>query len=87
MSTPKHVKDASPSNKFIKPYSINFGPQHPSAHGVLRLILSMYGEVIVDADPHIGLLHRGTEKLLEIKTYAQGLPYLDLLYYVSMMIQ
>jgi len=74
-------------NKLIKAYGINFGPQHPSAHGVLRLILEMYGEVIVNADPHIGLLHRGTEKLLETKSYAQGLPYLDRLDYVSMMAQ
>ena len=74
-------------NKLIKAYSINFGPQHPSAHGVLRLILEMYGEVVVTADPHIGLLHRGTEKLMEYKTYTQNLPYLDRLDYVSMLAQ
>lgn len=72
---------------FLKYYSLNFGPQHPSAHGVLRLVLDLYGEVITKADPHIGLLHRGTEKLMEFKTAAQGLPYLDRLDYVSMMAQ
>lgn len=71
----------------IQLYSINFGPQHPSAHGVLRLILEMFGETVVEADPHIGLLHRGTEKLIEQKTYLQGLPYVDRLDYVSMMAQ
>jgi len=68
-------------------YSLNFGPQHPSAHGVLRLVLELDGEVIKGSDPHIGLLHRGTEKLLEYKTYQQGLPYFDRLDYVSMMEQ
>jgi NADH dehydrogenase (ubiquinone) Fe-S protein 2 len=71
----------------LKNFILNFGPQHPSAHGVLRLILELDGEVIVNADPHIGLLHRGTEKLLEYKTYLQGLPYFDRLDYVSMMAQ
>ena len=71
----------------IKHFTLNFGPQHPSAHGVLRLILELDGEVIIRADPHIGLLHRGTEKLLENKTYIQGLPYFDRLDYVSMMAQ
>lgn len=66
---------------------MNFGPQHPAAHGVLRLIINLRGEVIKKADPHIGLLHRGTEKLLEYKTYVQGLPYFDRLDYVSMMAQ
>ncbi|CAG8652604.1 14306_t:CDS:2 [Ambispora leptoticha] len=66
-------------------YTINFGPQHPAAHGVLRLILELKGEEIVRADPHIGLLHRGTEKLIEYKTYLQALPYFDRLDYVSMM--
>ncbi len=65
--------------------SINFGPQHPAAHGVLRLILEMDGEVIERADPHIGLLHRGTEKLIEYKTYIQAVPYFDRLDYVSPM--
>src|SRR6516164_4524719 len=68
-------------------FSINFGPQHPAAHGVLRLILQLDGEVIKRADPHIGLLHRGTEKLIEYKTYMQALPYFDRLDYVSMMAQ
>jgi NADH-quinone oxidoreductase subunit D len=71
----------------IKPYTINFGPQHPAAHGVLRLILEMNGEVVARADPHIGLLHRGTEKLIEYKTYMQALPYFDRLDYVSPMNQ
>ncbi len=69
----------------IKNYHLNFGPQHPAAHGVLRLILELDGEVVVHADPHIGLLHRGTEKLAETRTWLQTLPYLDRLDYVSMM--
>jgi NADH dehydrogenase (ubiquinone) Fe-S protein 2 len=73
--------------KKIKTMTLNFGPQHPAAHGVLRLILYMEGETIIKADPHIGLLHRGTEKLMEYKTYTQGLPYFDRLDYVSMMTQ
>ena len=71
----------------VKTYNLNFGPQHPAAHGVLRLVLTMVGERVKHADPHIGLLHRGTEKLLEHKTYLQGLPYMDRLDYVSMMSQ
>nr|WAQ70106.1 NADH dehydrogenase subunit 7 [Rhizosolenia setigera] len=73
--------------KKIKNFTINFGPQHPAAHGVLRLVLELKGEVITRADPHIGLLHRGTEKLIEYKTYIQALPYFDRLDYVSMMAQ
>ncbi len=69
----------------IRNYTLNFGPQHPAAHGVLRLVLEMDGEVIERADPHIGLLHRGTEKLAEQKQYVQSLPYMDRLDYVSMM--
>jgi NADH-quinone oxidoreductase subunit D len=69
----------------IKNYTMNFGPQHPSAHGVLRLVLELDGEVIERADPHIGLLHRGTEKLAEHKTFLQSVPYMDRLDYVSMM--
>ncbi|MFT0850629.1 NADH-quinone oxidoreductase subunit D [Achromobacter sp. F4_2707] len=69
----------------IKNYTLNFGPQHPAAHGVLRLVLEMDGEVIQRADPHIGLLHRATEKLSEHRTYLQALPYMDRLDYVSMM--
>lgn len=68
-------------------YSLNFGPQHPAAHGVLRLVLELDGEVVERADPHIGLLHRGTEKLIENKTYIQALPYFDRLDYVSPMCQ
>jgi len=71
--------------KNINSYNLNFGPQHPSAHGVLRLILELKGERILNALPHIGLLHRGTEKLIEYKTYVQALPYFDRLDYVSMM--
>jgi NADH:ubiquinone oxidoreductase subunit D len=71
----------------IKNLSLNFGPQHPAAHGVLRLVLEMDGEVIERADPHIGLLHRGTEKLIEYKTYLQALPYFDRLDYVAPMNQ
>jgi NADH-quinone oxidoreductase subunit D len=69
----------------IRNYTLNFGPQHPAAHGVLRLVLELDGEVIMRADPHIGLLHRATEKLAEYKTYIQSLPYMDRLDYVSMM--
>jgi NADH:ubiquinone oxidoreductase subunit D len=68
-------------------YTLNFGPQHPAAHGVLRLILELKGEIILRADPHIGLLHRGSEKLIEYKNYLQALPYLDRLDYVSTMSQ
>lgn len=74
-------------SKKIKNFTINFGPQHPAAHGVLRLVLELNGEVVERADPHIGLLHRGTEKLIEHKTYLQALPYFDRLDYVSMMAQ
>jgi NADH-quinone oxidoreductase subunit D len=69
----------------IRPYTMNFGPQHPAAHGVLRLVLEMDGEIVERADPHIGLLHRGTEKLIEHKTYLQAVPYFDRLDYVSPM--
>jgi len=75
------------SPKKVKNFTINFGPQHPAAHGVLRLVLEMNGEVVQRADPHIGLLHRGTEKLIEYKNYLQALPYFDRLDYVSMMCQ
>lgn len=73
--------------KQLKSFTINFGPQHPAAHGVLRLVLELNGEIVERADPHIGLLHRGTEKLIEYKTYLQALPYFDRLDYVSMMAQ
>jgi len=71
----------------IKNLTLNFGPQHPAAHGVLRLVINLDGEIITDVDPHIGLLHRGTEKLIESKTYTQALPYVDRLDYVSMIAQ
>jgi NADH dehydrogenase (ubiquinone) Fe-S protein 2 len=71
----------------LKNFTLNFGPQHPAAHGVLRLVLELNGEVVIAADPHIGLLHRGTEKLIEYKNYLQALPYFDRLDYVSMMAQ
>lgn len=74
-----------PNKRKIRHYTVNFGPQHPAAHGVLRLILELNGEEIIRADPHVGLLHRGTEKLIEYKTYLQALPYFDRLDYVSMM--
>jgi NADH dehydrogenase (ubiquinone) Fe-S protein 2 len=82
-----HTLRCFSDSTLLKQYSLNFGPQHPSAHGVLRLILDLVGEVVTKADPHIGLLHRGTEKLMEFKTISQNLPYLDRLDYVSMMAQ
>lgn len=75
------------SQTHIKPYTMNFGPQHPAAHGVLRLVLEMEGEIVERSDPHIGLLHRGTEKLIEYKTYLQAIPYFDRLDYVAPMNQ
>ncbi|KAJ2927061.1 hypothetical protein H1R20_g10035, partial [Candolleomyces eurysporus] len=80
LPTPGTEKDAK-----MRHFTVNFGPQHPAAHGVLRMILELNGEEILRADPHIGLLHRGTEKLIEYKTYTQALPYFDRLDYVSMM--
>merc|ERR1711962_1268775 len=86
-----HAKKPLVPHQFVAPevtfenIQINFGPVHPAAHGVLRLILELDGETVVRCDPHIGLLHRGTEKLMEYKTYIQGLPYFDRLDYVSMM--
>lgn len=71
----------------LRTYKLNFGPQHPAAHGVLRLVLELSGEVVLNADPHIGFLHRGTEKLIENKMYHQSIPYFDRLDYVSMMTQ
>ncbi|MBF0176736.1 MAG: NADH-quinone oxidoreductase subunit D [Magnetococcales bacterium] len=76
-----------PDSEQLQSYTLNFGPQHPAAHGVLRLVLELDGEMVVRADPHIGFLHRGTEKLLEHKTYLQGLPYFDRLDYMSPMAQ
>lgn len=84
---PSEVDAEYKENVQAENYTINFGPQHPAAHGVLRLILEMNGEVVQRADPHIGLLHRGTEKLIEYKTYLQALPYFDRLDYVSIMCQ
>ncbi|CAH1164759.1 unnamed protein product [Phaedon cochleariae] len=81
---PWNAKKA-PIEKAVKNMTLNFGPQHPAAHGVLRLVLELDGEVVKRSDPHIGLLHRGTEKLIEYKTYMQALPYFDRLDYVSMM--
>ena len=78
---------ANEAQALIKNFTMNFGPQHPAAHGVLRLVLEMDGEVVERADPHIGLLHRGTEKLIEYKTYLQAVPYFDRLDYVSPMCQ
>src|ERR1051326_4558211 len=78
---------AAPATRTVEfdSHAINFGPQHPAAHGVLRLILELDGEVVERADPHIGLLHRGTEKLIEYRTYMQVVPYFDRLDYVSPM--
>ena len=71
----------------LRNFTINFGPQHPAAHGVLRLVLELDGEIVERVDPHIGLLHRGTEKLIEHKTYLQAVPYFDRLDYVAPMNQ
>lgn len=84
-NTAKNIDIADETH--IRPYTMNFGPQHPAAHGVLRLVLEMEGEVVERADPHIGLLHRGTEKLIEHKTYTQAVPYFDRLDYVCPMNQ
>ncbi len=77
--------DVTAGDQTISNYTINFGPQHPAAHGVLRLIMELDGEIVERVDPHVGLLHRGTEKLIEYKTYAQALPYFDRLDYCSPM--
>jgi len=71
----------------VKSFTLNFGPQHPASHGVLRLVLQLNGELIERGDPHVGFLHRGTEKLIENRTYLKALPYFDRLDYVSMMAQ
>ena len=73
--------------KEIKNFTLNFGPQHPAAHGVLRLVVQLNGELVERADSHVGFLHRGTEKLIESRTYLKSLPYFDRLDYVSMMTQ
>lgn len=82
----KYSKNLS-SYTALRSFKLNFGPQHPAAHGVLRLVLELNGEVVLNADPHIGFLHRGTEKLIENKMYHQSIPYFDRLDYVSMMSQ
>jgi NADH-quinone oxidoreductase subunit D len=87
MSGTRDLVEKKKTTVEIDSHAINFGPQHPAAHGVLRLILEMDGEVVERADPHIGLLHRGTEKLIEYKTYQQAVPYFDRLDYVSPMAQ
>ena len=87
ITTTRSLEKISQEVKEIKSFTMNFGPQHPSAHGVLRLVLELDGEIVTKADPHVGLLHRGTEKLIEYKTYTQALPYFDRLDYVSMMAQ
>lgn len=86
MAQTEHIETLDNGNE-IKSFTMNFGPQHPAAHGVLRLILEMEGEIVERADPHIGLLHRGTEKLIEHKTYVQAVPYFDRLDYVAPMNQ
>ncbi|KAK2142083.1 hypothetical protein LSH36_998g00044 [Paralvinella palmiformis] len=83
---PLNEKTRQLTEKKVQNMTINFGPQHPAAHGVLRLVLTLDGETVVRADPHIGLLHRATEKLIEYKTYLQALPYFDRLDYCSMMV-
>ncbi len=77
----------TPSGKSVRNFSLNFGPQHPSAHGVLRMVLELDGEIVERADPHVGLLHRGTEKLMESRTYLQNIPYFDRMDYVAPMNQ
>ncbi|WP_371157962.1 NADH-quinone oxidoreductase subunit D [Jannaschia sp. 2305UL9-9] len=84
---PRGFEDALTGEQKIRNFNINFGPQHPAAHGVLRLVLELDGEIVERCDPHIGLLHRGTEKLMESRTYLQNLPYLDRLDYVAPMNQ
>ncbi len=87
MDGSKGFVDAQTSEQKIRNFNINFGPQHPAAHGVLRLVLELDGEIVERCDPHIGLLHRGTEKLMESRTYLQNLPYFDRLDYVAPMNQ
>ncbi|WP_010141408.1 NADH-quinone oxidoreductase subunit D [Oceanicola sp. S124] len=87
MDGSKGFDDAQTGEQQIRNFNINFGPQHPAAHGVLRLVLELDGEIVERCDPHIGLLHRGTEKLMESRTYLQNLPYMDRLDYVAPMNQ
>ena len=83
----KEILNEIRTKKYLNTFMLNFGPQHPAAHGVLRLLLELSGEKVLNLDPHIGLLHRGTEKLIETKKYLQAIPYFDRLDYVSMMAQ
>src|SRR5260221_13216352 len=86
--TDDHIGDAPPTGEtLVRKFNINFGPQHPAAHGVLRLVLELDGELVERVDPHIGLLHRGTEKLIEARPYAQNIGYCDRLDYVAPMNQ
>jgi NADH-quinone oxidoreductase subunit D len=85
--TSEEILDSGQRAGDDRKFTINFGPQHPAAHGVLRLVLELDGEIVERVDPHIGLLHRGTEKLIEHKTYLQALPYFDRLDYVAPMNQ
>lgn len=87
MDGSKGFDDVLTGEQKIRNFNINFGPQHPAAHGVLRLVLELDGEIVERCDPHIGLLHRGTEKLMESRTYLQNLPYFDRLDYVGTMNQ
>ena len=86
-SSSSNDKEEKDNKNIIQNYTLNFGPQHPAAHGVLRLILELDGEIVERVDPHIGFLHRGTEKLIEYKTYTQAVPYFDRLDYVSPLCQ
>ncbi len=85
LSSPDTLRPADPTvgDVEIKNYTINFGPQHPAAHGVLRLVLELDGEIVERVDPHVGLLHRGTEKLMESRPYLQNIPYFDRFDYCS----
>ena len=87
MDGSKGFNDARSGEQKIRNFNLNMGPQHPATHGVLRLVIELDGEIVERADPHIGLLHRGTEKLMENRTYLQNAPYLDRLDYSSPMNQ
>ena len=87
MDGSKGFQDAQTGEQKIRSFNINFGPQHSAAHGVLRLVLELDGEICERCDPHIGFLHRGTEKLMESRTYLQNLPYFDRIDYVGTMNQ
>src|SRR5262249_56294246 len=87
LPNPARVRETIMTEVAVRNFTINFGPQHPAAHGVLRLVLELDGEVVERVDPHIGFLHRGTEKLIEYKNYQQSIPYFDRLDYVAPMNQ